>query len=215
MHLQKAWLVSASEFMDATLQADGTLKDNDPNKEHRTYKATTGDGLGTDRASNPNYYVYDNYYTYSHTRNEVHSSVDDNYEVGLEYNEEFTTKLQALNYGDWDLSRGVEFTYTMPRGIEPLIFAKDGTTIDKNKLKAEILKSVSGVNVRNNNNIRTEEVNESYDTISVDDIDIEVLQKPDSGSYSYQAPSTCQDPQFKDSEKSDYETGNDTSPWVL
>ena len=103
----------------------------------------------------------------------------------------------------------------MPRGIEPLIFAKDGTTIDKNKLKAEILKSVSGVNVRNNNNIRTEEVNESYDTISVDDIDIEVLQKPDSGSYSYQAPSTCQDPQFKDSEKSDYETGNDTSPWVL
>lgn len=215
LHLQKAWLVSASEFMDATLQADGTLKDNDPNKEHRTYEATTGDGLGTDRASNPNYYVYDNYYTYSHTRNEVHSLVDDNYEVGLEYNEEFTTKLQALNYGDWDLSRGVEFTYTMPRGIEPLIFAKDGTTIDKNKLKAEILKSVSGVNVRNNNNIRTEEVNESYDTISVDDIDIEVLQKPDSGSYSYQAPSTCQDPQFKDSEKSDYETGNDTSPWVL
>lgn len=103
----------------------------------------------------------------------------------------------------------------MPRGIEPLIFAKDGTTIDKNKLKAEILKSVNGVNVQNNNNIRTEEVNESYDTISVDDIDIEVLQKPDSGSYSYQAPSTCQDPQFKDSKKSDYETGNDTSPWVL
>ena len=39
-------------------------------------------------------------------------------------------------------------------------------------------------NVQNNNNIRTEEVNESYDTISVDDLDIEVLQKPDSGSYS-------------------------------
>lgn len=216
LHLQKAWLVSASEFMYKTLNADKSLTDNDPNKEHRTYEATQGDGLTND-ASNPNYSINVNNRYYSEdSRNQVHSLVDDNYEVGLEYNEEFTTKLQALNYGDWDLSGGVEFTYTMPRGIEPLIFKEDGQTVDKDKLKAEILKSVDGVTDQSNVNIKTEEVNEKYETISDDDIVVQVLQSPSDSSYSYQAPSSCQDPQWQtESSSKDYKTGSDTSPWVL
>ena len=215
LHLQKAWLVSASEFMDAKLNDDGTLTDNDPNKEHRTYEATKGDKLTENEASNPNYYIDSNYSTYDNTKNEVHSLVDDNYEVGLEYNEEFTTKLQALNYGDWDLSGGVEFTYTMPRGIEPLIFDADGN-VNKDKFKAKVLKDVS-ITDQKNSNIKTEEVNETYDLLSSSDIEVTVLQKPTTnGTYHYQAPSSCQDPQWQTSSSSeDYQTGDDTSPWVL
>lgn len=153
--------------MDATLNDDGSLTDNDPTKEHRTYKATTGDGLTND-ASNPNYNIYDGRWT-GPSYNQVHSFVDDNYEVGLEYNEEFTTKLQALNYGDWNLSHGVEFTYTMPRGIEPLIFDAEGN-LDINKFKAEVLQSVDGISAGQY------EVNETYRLLESGALKVEVLQ---------------------------------------
>lgn len=206
IHLQKAWLVSASEFMDATLNDDGTLTDNDPTKEHRTYKTTKGDGL-TDNVSNPNYNISDGRWS-GPSYNQVHSFVDDNYEVGLEYNEEFTTKLQALNYGDWSLSHGVEFTYTMPRGIEPLIFDDDGN-VDLNKFKAEILESVNGVSSDQ------QTVNETYQLLSSGVLKVEVLQKPETnGTYHYQAPTTWQDAQ-NTTTKDDYQAGDDTAPWVL
>ncbi len=206
LHLQKAWLVSSSELMDATLNDDGSLTDNDPTKEHRTYKATTGDGLTND-ASNPNYNIYDGRWT-GPSYNQVHSFVDDNYEVGLEYNEEFTTKLQALNYGDWNLSHGVEFTYTMPRGIEPLIFDAEGN-LDINKFKAEVLQSVDGISAGQY------EVNETYRLLESGALKVEVLQKPETnGTYHYQAPTTWQDAQNTATDN-DYQIGDDTAPWVL
>lgn len=206
LHLQKAWLVSSSEFMDATLNDDGSLTDNDPTKEHRTYKATTGDGLTND-ASNPNYNISDGRWI-GPSYNQVHSFVDDNYEVGLEYNEEFTTKLQALNYGDWNLSHGVEFTYTMPRGIEPLIFDAEGN-LDINKFKAEVLQSVDGISAGQY------EVNETYRLLESGALKVEVLQKPETnGTYHYQAPTTWQDAQNTATDN-DYQIGDDTAPWVL
>ena len=43
-----------------------------------------------------------------------------------EYDQYFTSRVSAYNYGDWDLTCGLEFTYVMPKGIEPQ-FNEDGT----------------------------------------------------------------------------------------
>ena len=212
LHLQKAWLVSASEFVDATLDSDNNLVDNDQSKEHRIYQTTEGDSLNTNYPSNPNYRVTNDYY--GNNKNQLHSAVDDNYEVGLEYNEEFTTKLQALNYGDWDLGHGVEFTYTMPRGIEPLILDENGNP-DVTKLKAEVLKSVKGVTSTNNHTTDQQTVDETYETIDSSQIKVDIIQKPTTQNAKYQAPKTWQDPQFTDEDKTDYKTGDGTTPWVL
>ena len=199
IHLEKAWLVSASEFVNT-----------DPHSENRKYETTSGDGLTDGRPSNPNYKINPgrSSATDEYQRNDLHKLTDDNYEVALEYNEKFTTKLQALNYGDWDLSQGIEFTYTMPRGIEPLIFDNDGH-VDMSKFKAEILSSINGVD--------SSGVNEAYTSLVLNDTNfaVEILQRPTDGTYKYSAPTQAQDPIWKTADKDDYPTGEETSPWVI
>ncbi len=191
LHLQKAWLVGASEFVST-------------NAEQRVYEATSGDGLTDGRASNPNYGIRDGRHSYSDQYNYVHALTDDNFETALEYNQYFDIKLQALNYGDWDLNSGVEFIYTFPAGIEPAFVNEDGS-IDTSKITVGVLNSVS----LNGNDA----VNESYTATS--NFAVEVIQKPGS-SASYSAPTEAQDPIWQGGTlAADYPQGEDTTPWVI
>ena len=74
------------------------------------------------------------------------------------------------------MSQGIEFTYTMPRGIEPLIFDNDGH-VDMSKFKAEILSSINGVD--------SSGVNEAYTSLVLNDTNfaVEILQRPTDGTY--------------------------------
>ena len=53
------------------------------------------------------------------------------YTTALQYNQQFTTEIAAYNYGDRNLD-GVEFTYVMPRGVEPAFADEiDPTDLDE------------------------------------------------------------------------------------
>lgn len=45
----------------------------------------------------------------------------DNYTYALEYNETFTTRLKAVNYGDGDLEKGVQMIEVLPKGVAPVL----------------------------------------------------------------------------------------------
>ena len=126
---------------------------------------------------------------------------DDNNVVALEYNEDFTTKLYALNYGDWGID-GVEFIYTMPRGIRPKYSDLEEL---KKHISAKILSGVSGANL------------ETYQNIDPSKIEVSILQSPDQDA-GYLAPNKAQDPIWKnDTDASYYQNTDDTNtqPWVL
>lgn len=183
LHLQKGWLATAS-----SLEAD------------------TGD-YEQDRSYLPN--------DYSNVANDPHASmlwgtsigeagtargqkgvVGNKYQTALQYNQDFTASLQALNYGDRTFD-GVEMVYVMPRGVEP-DFAQDGAapavggTLSASDLgvTAEVLESVAGpVDITTDAH-----VDETYAAIDASNITVEVLQTPYSVYQGYDAPSDSQDP---------------------
>ncbi|MCU6761032.1 Serine-aspartate repeat-containing protein D precursor [uncultured Roseburia sp.] len=188
LHLNKAWLVGASQFEAGNYQ----------------YEATSGDGLTTGFAAHPNYSANKNYYSSDGQDNTYRKLTDDSRITALEYNEDFTIRLHALNYGDWDLD-GVEFIYTMPRGIRPKLNAEG--QIDGSEVKAQILSTVAGAG------------KETYTPIEEQDIEVTVLQTPDGADAGYRAPDKEQDPLWNSKVDDTYyaagENTKDTQPWVL
>ena len=49
------------------------------------------------------------------------------YTPGIQYGDEYTSRLSAVNYGDWALD-GVTFTYVLPLGVMPNL-NEDGTPV--------------------------------------------------------------------------------------
>ena len=117
-HLQKAWMLTASEMT--------SLSGN------RQYEVTKGDGYTENTGGNPAYNG-GAYYEW------LRKVTDDNYVTALEYSEDFDITLHAVNYGDWGLD-GVEFIYTMPYGVEPQVKG------DNYGVSAQCLNKVNGPN---------------------------------------------------------------------
>ncbi len=119
----------------------------------------------------------------------------------LEYDQNFTARIGAYNYGDWDLSEGVEFLYIMPYGVEP----------DISGIQAKILSGGTS---------RAPE----YQTLDSKDIRVEVLQEP--GTWNgYLTPDSMRDPILGSPEmdragdnharSGDYYAQEDSVSWVL
>ncbi|SCH12423.1 Serine-aspartate repeat-containing protein D precursor [uncultured Ruminococcus sp.] len=190
LHLQKAWLVTASEMAG----------------KNRIYEKTEGDGY-TNFPANPNYSANENHTGGESLANGYRKLTDDSSVVALQYNEDFTTRLYALNYGDWKLD-GVEFTYTMPRGIRPKL--DENGNFDPSSITAEVLSSVSTSGYT---------LNDGYTPIDPGDIEVEVLQTPSGEDKGYKAPNRPQDPQWNPDTDDTYYSRSDesqnTQPWVL
>ncbi len=119
----------------------------------------------------------------------------------LEYDQNFTARVGAYNYGDWDLSEGVEFLYIMPYGVEP----------DISGIQAKILSGGTS---------RAPE----YQTLDSKDIQVEVLQEP--GKWNgYLTPDSMRDPVLGSQEmdrtgdahaqRGAYYAQEDSVSWVL
>ena len=188
VHLRTAWLASASQMVP-----EGT---NDDYKSERRY--TGGGNTGTVRDPHNSYYLYDESGSYSEQRrlSDDKGIAFNHYQTTLEYNQDFTAKLQALNYGDRNLD-GVQMTYIMPRGVEP-DFAEDGYMPEVGKvLDANVL----GVSAQrlvkagwNGSYGADAQLADQFDGIEASDIEVQVLQTPYSAYQGYDAPSDSQDP---------------------
>lgn len=103
LHLQKAWLSGATEFVSH--EKDGKYYDVNYDIEKRTYKEVCSS------ASADHYY-----FTWAKT---------DQTTPAIEWQQNFTSRLYALNYGDYD-ANGIEMLYVFPKGIRPK-FEEDGS----------------------------------------------------------------------------------------
>ena len=108
LHLRSAWLASASSLEPGDTQSY---------KEERAYRSGGNSDIVRDpheayiQSDEDEIGEYDNIY-------DAKGIVFNRYDSMLQYNQDFTTRLQALNYGDRTLD-GVEMVYVMPRGVEP------------------------------------------------------------------------------------------------
>ena len=172
VHLQKAWIATASEF---AVKGDDPAMDNGsaPNYESaRVYES--GRDPHCDYAGNPTWWDDDN-----------RGVLWGQHTTALQYNQDFTARLQALNYGDRTLD-GVEFTYVLPRGVEP-VFADDGSMVE---VDAKVLEqAVSAANPGTD-----PYAEETWNDIPDDLVKVEVVQRPDGDYEGYDAPSAAQDP---------------------
>ena len=133
---------------------------------------------------------------------------DDNV-TALEYDQNYMSRIGAYNYGDWNLTSGIEFIYVLPRGVEPRL--NDDGSLDLSSLKGYILNG-------------GDSKNPSYGQIDSSNIHVSVLQKAgeDNGYYS---PNVMQDPIINQylnrtthnyaNEEKKYYTSEDGTPWVL
>lgn len=195
-HLKMSWLASSSQIIpkEGDIQKDKEylaqgMFDGKYNKEFATHKNHTpwkNDSLKYDRFK----YYYDDTLP------------------KIEYNQKFTTRIGAYNYGDWDVSGGVKFTYVMPRGIEPVV--EDG------KVSGVTAKVLSGGN----------SLSPTYAPIDADAIEVKILQRP-GDERGYKSPMRIQDPLLVQphlnrttddySKKPEYYDNDDkkNSSWVL
>ena len=124
------------------------------------------------------------------------------YTPGIQYGDEYTARLSAINYGDWALD-GVTFTYVLPLGVMPNL-NEDGTP----DLKA----FYGGAPASDDGYLAPEAIADQYVTA-------EVIQRPWDivGTDYYPAAKTAADPVLAD----DYynntmETyGREDLPWVV
>ena len=124
------------------------------------------------------------------------------YTPGIQYGDEYTARLSAVNYGDWALD-GVTFTYVLPLGVMPNL-NEDGTP----DLKA----FYGGAPASDDGYLAPEAIADQYVTA-------EVIQRPWDivGTDYYPAAKTAADPVLAD----DYynntlETyGRENLPWVV
>lgn len=196
-HLQTAWIATSSEIIpdhDATDTNEIQYSNHAKQYLKNGYTAYKGYNL-----TNPLYgmYVYND--TGENARQDL---LADDYVPTLEYDEEFTSRLSAYNYGDWGVD-GVEFIYVLPRGISPVKengkYLVTGTTLTGGDSSAEVLSD-----------------------ISADNIDVEVLQTP-TGEQKYLSPKSVQDPILSNSKwnttgdtyDEQYYTEEDSESWVL
>lgn len=123
MHLQTAWLAASSQIIGDTsdyLKSTEYLRTVQVNEKADTHKTTNSTAFYNGRTM---FYNDDTITT-------------------LEYGQDFTARLGAYNYGDWDLTDGVEFVYVLPEGISP----KGGAGLSADDVTVRIL---SGGNSKN------------------------------------------------------------------
>ena len=111
--------------------------------------------------------------SYSGNHKKRYNRWNDDTITALEYDQDFTTRIGAYNYGDWDIQGGIKFIYVMPRGIEPKRNA-DGSM----DVTASILSGGDSSNPT---------------TVPVTDVTARILQEPGAG-RSYHTPQRIQDP---------------------
>lgn len=191
-HLQMSWLATSSQMIS--------------NESSPADLESLGNGKygKTDKGSYPSsgYYTGD-YVSKNRSR---YARWNDDTITALEYDQNFTTRIGAYNYGDWDISKGVEFIYVMPRGIEPKRNADGSIDITASILSggdsnSPVTSAISDSNVR-----------------------VTVLQEPGAGG-SYRSPQRIQDPLLvqdymntttDDYNKPDYyDSTDETGSWVL
>lgn len=194
-HLQMSWLATSSQFIS-----------------HEHYPANVenlANGKYVKGDSLQDYYPANDYYYGSSAGSQQtrYKYWNDDTITTLEYDQEFTTRLGAYNYGDWDISDGVTFTYVMPRGIEPKRNS-DGN-IDTSAIQAKILTG-----------------GDSKDPVmtAIEGVSVEVVQHP--GEHTYLSPKRIQDPllvqDFMNTTTAEYSklkdyysTSDTTTSWVL
>ena len=191
-HMQKAWLAAASDMQP----------DESDYKRARAYEPSDlalSNGSVEDVAFDPHYAPWphggdndnDNSvgeYAYDHK-----GTVLGKYAAALQYNQDFTTSLQALNYGDRTLD-GVEMLYVMPRGVEPKLAdgaaPQAGDTLNIGAT-AEVLASSAG----ETGTASDPKVLEAYSDAS-SALEVTVVQTPYSDFAGFYAPSDPQDPGY-------------------
>ena len=202
IHLQTAWLAAGSQIIGA-----------EDKSESIEYLPTNYNSLKLDPAFNyvhptwasGSYGVY-GYNTGSNTAVRLYN--DDNVPA-IEYDQYFTSRVSAYNYGDWDLTCGLEFTYVMPKGIEPQ-FNEDGT-VNTDDIKAKIMSGGTSYAP-------------VYEDIPADLISVQVLQKPGDAA-GYKTPNIMQDPVLSSEtmnktghsyvDEDPYYSADDGASWVL
>lgn len=190
-HLQMSWLAASSQMI-SNEAAPANLESLGNGKYGKTDKS---------------YYPSDGYYSGNSASNyqKRYARWNDDTITALEYNQDFTTRVGAYNYGDWDISTGVRFVYVMPRGIEPKRNA-DGS-ID---VTASVLSGGDS---------------NSPVTSALSDVSVTVLQEPGAGG-SYRTPQRIQDPLLVQdymntttdsyADKADYyDSADEIGSWVL
>lgn len=191
-HLQTAWLATSSQMYSQTgnyLSGTEYIPTAWSGKADPHYNYTRGDYSGDD--------------------NWRHKLYRDDNVTALEYDQNYMSRIGAYNYGDWDLTSGIEFIYVLPRGVEPRL--NDDGSLDLSSLKGYILNG-------------GDSKNPSYSQIDSSNIHVSVLQKAgeDNGYYS---PNVMQDPIINQylnrtthnyaNEEKKYYTSEDGTPWVL
>lgn len=159
-HLQMAWLATSSQMISNAASNEETLESL-ANGRYGKY--------------DKNYYPSSGYYTGNsagHHRARYARWNDDTI-TALEYDQDFTTRIGAYNYGDWDIQGGMKFIYVMPRGIEPKRNADGSMDITASML--------SGGDSSNPT------------TAPVTNVTARILQEPGAGK-SYRTPQRIQDP---------------------
>jgi hypothetical protein len=148
LHLQKAWISSASEMVS-----------DSNNRYYQSGTDISQKKLGGHGSS----YIDGNYDIYAY---------QDNYTPALEYGESFTSRLYALNYGDWDVN-GLEFVYVFPKGIEPE-FDEDGNL----DISVYSYNGSTIASPQHANHNSTQMTDASQWTPLTADIDYEIIQRP-------------------------------------
>lgn len=163
------------------------------------YELTQGDYTGD--VSNPDYPSHRtwNYGSINGYYNNSDKITDRSGAVALEYGENVNVNLSAYNYGDWNLD-GVTFIYTFAYGMKP-VFNDDGTTID--------VKAFTNTGLSNSN---------SFAEIGADNIEVELIQTPETTDPKYFAPKKMRDPEQNQSmsdELTDFYTADEYVPYVV
>ncbi len=210
LHLQTGWIAAGSEMIgDKT----STHSDDAASPYLKSHEYLYTNYIGNDTTIFDNHYdsvLWDKHDTCHNNVNEYTKELNDDVIETLEYDQYFTSRISAYNYGDWDITSGVEFTYIMPQGIEPKL-DKDGNP-DFSSLKSYILSSGTSKASK-------------YTEIDSDDMVIEVLQKPGDENPEYKTPNIMRDPVLStkvmnktgdsyENESAYYDTDEQTS-WVL
>ena len=193
LHLQTAWLAASSEM----------IGDENYLKSKEYLPTNYRDGKWD------NHYNSDYWYSGCTNLRDYTREINDDTITTLEYDQYFTSRIGAYNYGDWDITGGIEFTYIMPQGIEPKL-NKDGTP-DFSDITAEIMREGTSANP-------------VYEKIDASDVTVEVVQKPGSAD-GYLTPNIMRDPLLSTSVmnktgdsyegKNAYYTAEEHTSWVL
>lgn len=201
-HLQTAWIATSSEIIPDHEADDTTTTDYTNHAKQyleNAYTRRTGYGL-----TNPNYNVYLSSDFGAQAR---HSFLPDDHVPTIEYDESYTARLSAYNYGDWGVD-GVEFIYVLPRGISP----------EKDESGNFIINGKTLTSGDSSSSISSGD----YTAIDGSNIAVEVLQNPNE-SQSYLSPKSIQDPILStaawnttsDLYDEQYYSQEDSQSWVL